>query len=96
MPEVYFSLTLARAPSYYVINVLFMSGTLTAICLIMFSLPVHACDKVILGVTVLLSYAVLLINVNDATPQSEILPLTSEIYMQLSLDVQPQKFESNA
>jgi hypothetical protein len=80
MPTVYFTITLARAPSYYVVNVLLMSGVLTSMCLLMFALPVHAVDKVILGVTLLLSYAVLLITVNDMTPKSETLPLASKLY----------------
>jgi hypothetical protein len=80
MPTVYFTITLKRAPSYYVVNILLLSGILTVMCLLSFALPVHAVDKAVLGVTLLLSYAVLLITVNDVTPKSETLPLASKLY----------------
>jgi hypothetical protein len=54
MPTVYFTLTLARAPSYYVVNILLLSGILTVMCLLSFALPVHEVDKAVLGVTLLL------------------------------------------
>ena len=79
VPYVWFKISLARTPEYYAINVLFVASVLTAISLLMFALPVHAEEKVILGVTLLLAYAVLSLLVNDATPQSEHLPFVSKL-----------------
>ena len=78
IPHIWFTLSLTRAPAYYTINVVFMAGVLTAICLLMFALPVHAEEKVMLGVTLLLAYAVLSLLINDATPHSEHVPIISK------------------
>lgn len=43
----------------------------------MFAIPSHAEEKVVIGVTLLLAYAVILLIVNDATPRSRQLPLAS-------------------
>ena len=75
LPVVWFELTLARTPTIYVVDILFVAAILATMTLVMFLMPADASDKVILGVTILLAYTVLMLLINDATPKAENLPI---------------------
>ena len=79
LPMVAFRLHLVRYPSYLVINVVIPALIMTLMTQLVFLLPAEAGEKLSLGITVLLSYSVVLLIVSDITPRvSENVPIISE------------------
>lgn len=85
LPVVWFELRLARTPTVYVVDILFVAAVLATMVLVMFLMPPDASDKVVLGVTILLAYTVLMLLINDATPKTENLPIMRETYTHTDL-----------
>ena len=67
-PDVTFTLTLRRKPTYYVNHIIIPSVLITVISLLGFILPVESGEKVSLQVTILLSLAVFQLLVADSLP----------------------------
>ena len=69
-PLVVLSLTLKRIPTYFVMNVVIPSVLITFLSMVVFWLPYESGEKVSLGITVLLSFFVVLLMISDVTPQN--------------------------
>ena len=79
LPMIAFRLHLVRYPSFLVINVVIPALIMTLMTLLVFLLPAEAGEKLSLGITVLLSYSVILLMVSDITPRvSDSVPIISE------------------
>ena len=78
VPGVYLSIRLSRHPIYYIMNVLGPCLLISLLSTLVFLLPAESGEKISLGITVSLSYTVLLLMVSEITPQSgKTLPLLS-------------------
>ena len=75
IPAITFRLTLKRKPAFFEANVVLPSLLITAITALVFFLPAESGEKMSLGVTVLLSYSVLLLMVSDITPRISDMPI---------------------
>ena len=70
---------LERKPVYYLVTVVIPCIILSALSLTMFCVPAESGEKVSIGVTILLSFFVFLVMVNDIVPEaSENVPLFSK------------------
>ena len=69
-PIVVFRLHLQRKPGYFVLSVIIPTVIMTLIAALVFCLPSEAGEKVSLGISVLLSFSVLLLVVSDNMPRS--------------------------
>ncbi len=88
LPTVEFSLTLARKPLYYMMNLLVPAFTISLVSVLVFLLPVEGGEKVSLSITVLLSYTVVLLIVSDITPKSGVTtPLISKYISHAASDL---------
>ena len=76
-PAVIVSLTLQRDPSYFTLNVIVPCVIITFMAVLVFFLPSESGEKISLGITVLLSYSVLLLMIADITPRTAKQPLLS-------------------
>lgn len=65
-----FGLRLERKAHYYVLNLLVPAAFLIVMTLAVFLLPADSGEKVSLGITVLLSFSVLLLIIMDTTPRN--------------------------
>ena len=80
-PMVGFRLHLGRRPGYHFIHIILPTVIMTLMSLLVFCLPPEAGEKLSLGITVLLSYTVVILMVSDITPRvSDSLPLISKFY----------------
>ena len=68
-PKLDLVLTFSRRPMYYVMNVLVPCFMISLLSTLVFLLPVESGEKISLGITVSLSYTVLLLMVSGITPQ---------------------------
>ena len=85
LPMLGFRLHLARLPGYFILNIIVPAVILTFMSLLVFCLPAEAGDKVSIGMTVLLSYSLVILMVTDITPRvSDSLPIISKL-LSLSL-----------
>jgi hypothetical protein len=75
MPLVYFTVVLKRDPTFFLANMVLPCILITSMCLLLFCLPVQSGEKVSLGITVLLSFTVLLLMMSDITPRASTLPM---------------------
>ena len=83
-PEIGFSVTLKRIPTYYMYNIICPVFLLTFLSCLVFVLPVEAGEKVGLQITILLAFSVMLLIMGDTTPKSgKTTPLIS-MYLQVS------------
>ena len=74
-----YAVLLRRQPLYYIVNILIPCITISLVSMFMFFLPIESGEKVSFGITVLLSYTLLLLMVNDITPKGgPRIPLLSE------------------
>lgn len=74
-----FRLHLSRLPAYFVLNIIIPTLILTLMSLLVFCLPAEAGDKVSIGMTVLLSYSLVILMVTDITPRvSDSIPMISK------------------
>lgn len=74
-----FTIALKRIPVYYVLNILVPCTTVSLISIFIFYLPIQSGEKISFGITVLLSYTILLMMVNDITPKGGIkIPILCE------------------
>ena len=64
-----FSVSLSRQPRYYVLNILLPTVILTLVSMFVFFLPIESGEKVSFSITMLLSYTLLLVMINDITPK---------------------------
>ena len=78
IPAVSFTLKLKRKPAFFEANVVIPSLIMTIISALVFYLPAESGEKIGLGITVLLSYSVVLLMVSDITPRSNSMPLISK------------------
>jgi hypothetical protein len=74
-----FELFLSRNPVYYIISILLPCMLISLVATFAFCLPVESGERVSFGITVLLSFSLLLVMVNDVTPKGGAkIPLLSE------------------
>ena len=66
--SIYFGLKLTRKPKYYVINVVAPTLCLSLLVLLVLRLPAESGEKISMGVTLLLSFAVYMLLVSDSIP----------------------------
>ena len=78
LPTITFSLTITRVASFYIAVIMFPCILLVVVSVLVFLLPPESGEKMALGITVLLSFTVVLVMVADVTPRSQNLPLFSE------------------
>ncbi|ELT96673.1 hypothetical protein CAPTEDRAFT_65696, partial [Capitella teleta] len=64
-----FALLLRRHPTYYIVHIIVPCLTISLVSMFMFYLPIESGEKVSFGITVLLSYTLLLLMINDITPK---------------------------
>ena len=64
-----FKLDLKRQPLYYILNILVPCIILSLLSVVVFLLPTESGEKVSFGITVLLSYTIVMVMVTDTTPQ---------------------------
>ncbi len=77
--EVYCYLFLQRLPQYYMLNIMIPTIVLSCLSLLVFGIPIDAGEKISLGITVLLSFSVFMLVLNDITPHtSENIPVISK------------------
>ena len=69
MPKVTFELTLKRKPEFLVMNILVPAAMMSLLSALVFTLPADSGEKVGLGITVLLSFSVILLMISDITPR---------------------------
>ena len=63
-------LKLRRRPAYFVLNIVMPTLIISLLSLYVYLLPAESGEKVTLGITVVLSYSVLLLMISDITPPS--------------------------
>ena len=81
MPRVTFELTLKRKPEFLVMNILVPAAMMSLLSALVFTLPAESGEKVGLGITVLLSFSVILLMISDITPRiGSPLPILSKSY----------------
>ena len=74
-----FNLTLSRQPLYYILNILTPCMTVSVVSMFLFYLPIASGEKISFGTTMLLSYTVVLLMVNESVPRGgDSQPLLSE------------------
>ena len=69
-PVVVLQLTLTRVPTYFIVNVLIPCIVITFLSISVYWLPYESGEKVSLGITVLLSFSIVMLMINDITPRS--------------------------
>ena len=69
-PEVHILLHLNRRPLFFAINIVIPSFCLASLVLLMFFLPPESGEKIAMGVTVLVSFSVMSLVINEHIPQS--------------------------
>ena len=69
-PEIGFSVTLQRVPTYYMYNIIIPVVLLTFLSGLVFVMPVEAGEKVGLQISVLLAFYLMLLVMGDSTPKS--------------------------
>ena len=77
-PIVYFIFTLQRVSTYFIVNVIIPIICLSILSVMVFRMPAEAGEKMGLSVTVLMSYSVILMIMNDNVPRSSRLPIISK------------------
>ena len=78
-PVIGICVQLYRRPLYYVLNVMMPTVLLNVLSLLVFHLPAESGEKLSLGVTVMLAYAMVLLIIFDLTPPSgQNIPLVCE------------------
>ena len=76
LPQAIFTLNLKRKPMYHIINVMLPCIIISLIAGLQFLLPPSSGEKISLGISVLLSFSVLLLLLSDIMPKtSEVVPL---------------------
>jgi hypothetical protein len=75
IPFVNFGFVLQRVPVYFIVNVVLPTLCLSVLSAMVFRLPPEAGEKMGLSVTVLMSYSVILMLINDNVPRSDKLPV---------------------
>ncbi len=77
--SVTFYLHLRRKPTFYLMNIVIPTLILSAVSLLVFALPADSGEKISLGISILLSYSVLMLIVGDIMPKSaDTIPYLSE------------------
>ena len=77
--ELWFSLHFKRKPLYMIVNIVLPCCVLTFLSLFMFCLPCDSGEKVALGVTIVLSFSVFLLLIQQSMPEtSDYVPLIGE------------------
>lgn len=85
LPTVGFQLHMRRQPKYYVMNIVIPCVTLSFLSIFVFILPTESGEKVSFGITVLLSFSIILLMVNDITPRGgKTMPIFCKISLSLS------------
>lgn len=69
-PVVGIRITLKRVPTYFVMNVVIPSVLITFLSALVYWLPYESGEKVSLGITVLLSFSIVLLMISDVTPRN--------------------------
>lgn len=64
-----FTVQLTRQPLYYIVNLIIPSLAINLMAMFIFYLPIESGEKVSFGITMLLSYTLLLLMINDITPR---------------------------
>uniref|UniRef100_A0A914VJX9 Uncharacterized protein n=1 Tax=Plectus sambesii TaxID=2011161 RepID=A0A914VJX9_9BILA len=87
-PDLSYFLVLKRSPSYYIFSLVIPSGFITIVTIIGFFTPHSSTgentEKVSLGVTALLSMAIIMMMVSDEMPATtEVIPLIGKYYIGL-------------
>ena len=78
-PFVYFTFKLKRKPVYHIINILLPCIIISFIAGLQFLLPPSSGEKISLGISVLLSFSVLLLLLSDIMPKtSDVIPLVGK------------------
>ena len=81
VPVVYFSFTLQRVSTYFIINIIIPIVCLSILSIMVFKMPPEAGEKMGLSVTVLMSYSVILMIMSDNVPRSSRLPIISKLFI---------------
>ncbi len=63
-------ISLKRRPFYYVMYMILPAAVLSTVALLMFWLPAQSGEKVSLGITVFLSFGVLMYSLSDRLPEN--------------------------
>lgn len=88
---VYATIALKRKPLYYTMTLTFPLCLTTILTFYMFLLPCESGEKVSLGISVLLSYSVLLLLISDILPRnSETAPILSKLQKKHKISLVPQ------
>ena len=61
-----------RKPLYYIVNIIFPSGMLSVLVVLLFWLPADSGEKISLGVTIVLAFSVLLLMIADNVPKTSV------------------------
>ena len=78
LPTISASFTVSRVSSFYVATIMFPCILLVIVSVLVFLLPPESGEKMALGITVLLSFTIVLVMVADVTPRSQNLPIFSK------------------
>ena len=70
LPMFVMRLKLRRVPTYFLMNVVIPSVMITFLSIVVFWLPYESGEKVSLGITVLLSFSIVLLMISDVTPRN--------------------------
>lgn len=75
-PTIIFELHLRRRVLYFVFNIIVPCIMLSVLTMVQFVLPCESCEKITLGLTVLLAYSVFSFNIAESMPEtSDAVPL---------------------
>ena len=69
-PEVYFAVKFQRKTLFYIVNIILVSIFLMLLVLLTFFLPTESGERISMGVTVLLSFSVFILMINDEIPKT--------------------------
>lgn len=69
-PEVHFGLLLRRKPLFYTVNVIIISLFLAFLVLMSFKLPIESGEKISLGVSLLVTFSVLVLTIENSIPET--------------------------
>ena len=70
LPMFQMSLKIQRVPTFFLLNVVMPSFMITILSVLVYWLPYESGEKVSMGITVLLSFSIVLLMISDVTPRN--------------------------
>lgn len=69
-PHLLFNVVLKRLPAHYIYNIVYPAAVLAILSICSFFIPIHEGERVSFGVTIFLSFMVLMLQVTDLLPEN--------------------------